>query len=78
LELLSQKHAASEGDPHVRATVHRNFDRLGFLWPDARYIHLVRDPGGVSRSVVNCRGRREHAVGLVRHEGSGRARVVLR
>jgi Sulfotransferase family len=49
---LRQKQESSGGKPHVGATVHRNFDRLRFLWPDARYIHLVRDPRDVSRSVV--------------------------
>jgi hypothetical protein len=51
-DFLRQKRAASGGKPHVGATVHRNFDRLRFLWPEARYIHLVRDPRDVSRSVV--------------------------
>lgn len=51
-DFLGQKQAASGGKPHVGATVHRNFDRLRFLWPDARYIHLVRDPRDVARSVV--------------------------
>jgi hypothetical protein len=49
---LRQKQAASGGKRHVGATIHRNFDRLRFLWPDARYIHLVRDPRDVARSVV--------------------------
>ena len=51
-DFLRQKQAASGGKPRVGATVHRNFDRLRFIWPDARYIHLVRDPRDVSRSVV--------------------------
>jgi hypothetical protein len=51
-DFLSQKQAASGGKPYVGATVHRNFDRLRFLWPDARYIHLIRDPRDVARSVV--------------------------
>lgn len=51
-DFLLQKKASSGAKPHVGATVHRNFDRLRFLWPDARYIHLVRDPRDVSRSVV--------------------------
>jgi hypothetical protein len=49
---LRQKQAASGAKRHVGATIHRNFDRLRFLWPDARYIHLVRDPRDVARSVV--------------------------
>lgn len=51
-DFLRQKQAASGGKPHVGATIHRNFDRLRYLWPDARYIHLVRDPRDVARSVV--------------------------
>ena len=51
-DFLRQKQEASGGKPHVGATVHRNFDRLRFLWPAARYIHLVRDPRDVARSVV--------------------------
>jgi hypothetical protein len=51
-DFLRQKQAASGDKPYVGATIHRNFDRLRFLWPDARYIHLVRDPRDVARSVV--------------------------
>ncbi len=51
-DFLRQKQAASGGKPHVGATVHRNFDRIRFLWPDARYIHLIRDPRDVARSVL--------------------------
>jgi O-antigen/teichoic acid export membrane protein len=51
-DFLLQKKASSGAKPYVGATVHRNFDRLRFLWPDARYIHLVRDPRDVARSVV--------------------------
>ena len=34
-DFLRQKQAASGGKPYVGATIHRNFDRLRFLWPDA-------------------------------------------
>jgi len=51
-DFLRQKQAAAGGKPHVGATIHRNFDRVPYLWPDARYIHLVRDPRDVARSVV--------------------------
>jgi hypothetical protein len=51
-DFLRQKQTASGGKPYVGATIHQNFDRLRFLWPDARYIHLVRDPRDVARSVV--------------------------
>ena len=36
----------------VGATVHRCFDRLLHLWPDARFIHLVRDGRDVARSRI--------------------------
>src|SRR2546428_1804823 len=48
---LGQKQADSGGKRYVGPTVHRHFDRLRFLWPHARYIHLVRDPRDVARSV---------------------------
>jgi len=36
----------------VGGTVHRDFHRLRYLWPNARYIHLLRDPRAVARSCV--------------------------
>jgi hypothetical protein len=51
-DFLRQKWVASGAKAHVGATVHRKFERLRFLWPAARYIHLVRDPRDVARSVV--------------------------
>ncbi|MEM9374004.1 MAG: sulfotransferase [Planctomycetota bacterium] len=40
------------GKPIVGATVHRHFDRILSVWPDARFIHLVRDPRDVAPSVI--------------------------
>ena len=51
-DFLRQKQTESGGKPHVGATIHQNFDRLRFLWPDAQYVHLVRDPRNLARSVV--------------------------
>jgi len=51
-DFLRQKQAMSGGKKYVGATVHHHFDRLRFLWPHARYIHLVRDPRDVARSVL--------------------------
>jgi hypothetical protein len=54
-DFLRQKQVAAGGKPLVGATIHTNFDRIPYLWPDARYIHLVRDPRDVARSVVQKR-----------------------
>jgi len=32
--------------------MHKHFDRLRYLWPDARFIHIVRDGRDVARSCV--------------------------
>ncbi|HKM55942.1 MAG TPA: sulfotransferase [Isosphaeraceae bacterium] len=41
-----------DNKPLVGATVHRHFDRLLRIWPDARFIHIVRDGRDVARSVI--------------------------
>jgi len=38
--------------PIVGATVHYNFDRLLKIWPDASFIHIVRDGRDVTRSCM--------------------------
>ncbi len=40
------------GKPLVGATVHRHFDRVLYVWPDARFIHLVRDGRDMARSFI--------------------------
>ncbi|MGL5080469.1 MAG: sulfotransferase family protein [Microcoleaceae cyanobacterium] len=42
----------SENKPIIGATVHRHFDRVLQIWPDARFIHLIRDPRDVARSCI--------------------------
>lgn len=37
----------------IGAIVHHDFHRIKFLWPNAKYIHIVRDPRDVAPSVVN-------------------------
>jgi len=37
----------------VGATVHRHFYRLLRIWPDARFIHLMRDARDVARSCIS-------------------------
>jgi hypothetical protein len=38
--------------PLVGATVHRDFDRLLRIWPDARFIHIVRDARDVAWTLI--------------------------
>lgn len=40
------------GKPLIGATVHRHYDRLLWIWPSARFIHLVRDPRDVAQSCI--------------------------
>jgi hypothetical protein len=40
------------GKPLVGGVVHRNFDLLGQYWPEADFVHLVRDPRDVARSTM--------------------------
>lgn len=41
-----------DGKPLVGATVHRHFDKLLRIWPDARFIYLIRDGRDVARSAI--------------------------
>ncbi|MDP6060835.1 MAG: sulfotransferase [Pirellulaceae bacterium] len=50
-DFLRQKQAR-DGKPVVGATVHYEFDKLTRIWPDARFIHIMRDGRDVARSVV--------------------------
>jgi len=38
--------------PLIGATVHHRFDLLRHVWPDALYVHIVRDPRAVADSVI--------------------------
>ncbi len=40
------------GKPVVGGTLHRRFDRVLEVWPDARFIHLVRDGRDVASSCI--------------------------
>lgn len=48
---LLQRKAAK---PIIGATVHRHFDRLLSIWPEARFIHLIRDARDVANSCVGA------------------------
>ena len=37
--------------PLIGATVHYHVNRLLTTWPDAKFIHIVRDPRGVNELV---------------------------
>ena len=37
----------------VGATCHRHFERLLFLWPKAKFIHILRDPRDVAKSSIS-------------------------
>ena len=39
-------------DNILALNVHRNFHRIPFVFPDAKYIHLIRDPRDVAKSCV--------------------------
>ena len=41
-----------ERKPLIGATVHRHFDRLLQIWPNAKFIHIVRDGRDVARSCI--------------------------
>jgi len=42
----------STGKSLVGATVHRHFDKLVRIWPNARFIHIIRDGRDVGRSGI--------------------------
>jgi hypothetical protein len=48
---LEQKRAR-DAKQRVGATVHHDFHRLPFLWPEARFVYLLRDGRDVANSAV--------------------------
>lgn len=52
LQSFLEQKRARDGKPLVGATVHTDFDRLIHVWPDARYIYLLRDPRDVAKSTI--------------------------
>jgi len=47
-----KNHRTRSNKPLAAATVHYAFDRLPTLWPNAKYVYLLRDGRDVARSVV--------------------------
>lgn len=52
LRSFLQSRRATEGCELVGGAVHSQFHRLTDIWPDAKFIHIRRDPRDVSRSIV--------------------------
>jgi hypothetical protein len=55
VELANDIVAQKAGGRQVKvygATVHRHFDRLLRIWPEARFLHLVRDGRDVAESTI--------------------------
>lgn len=50
-DFLSQLQTRT-GKPIVGAAVHRHIDRLLRIWPEAQFIHLIRDGRDVARSCI--------------------------
>jgi hypothetical protein len=65
-DFLEQTRAKQGADrPIIGATVHRHFDRLLWIWPDARFIHLVRDGRDVARSTIEMGWAGNYWTGVV-------------
>lgn len=44
--------ASREAKPFVTCSIHSRFDRLREIWPDVKFVFLIRDPRDVARSCV--------------------------
>lgn len=42
----------NQSDAIQSFNIHRGFDRIPFLFPDAKFLHLIRDPRDVARSSI--------------------------
>ena len=60
-----EQYRREQGRPVIGATIHRHFDRVLNIWPNARFIHIVRDPRDVARSNVKMgwAGTPYHGIG---------------
>lgn len=52
VRLLFEELAERTDKPVVGAAVHSKFHRILDVWPDARFVHIVRDPRDVARSCM--------------------------
>ena len=50
---LRQAQRVLGNKPIMGTSVHHDFDRLPRVWPDAKYIHLIRDGRDVARSAID-------------------------
>ncbi|MEZ4218178.1 MAG: sulfotransferase [Myxococcota bacterium] len=48
-----RQRAIREGKPIATATVHHRYDLVLRIWPDARFIYILRDGRDVARSVIH-------------------------
>lgn len=53
--LLTQATSSKPGAAVAGAVLQHDFDRILWLWPDARFIHLVRDGRDVAQANVSAR-----------------------
>lgn len=53
VESFLRQRAVDEDKPIVTATVHHRFDLLLKIWPDARFLYILRDGRDVARSVIH-------------------------
>jgi hypothetical protein len=47
-----EQYCATTDKPIRGATCHKHFERIGEIWPEARYVHLLRDGRDVARSCI--------------------------
>ncbi|MEO0530272.1 MAG: sulfotransferase [Planctomycetota bacterium] len=52
VDSLLHQHRQRDGKRFAGATVHHGFEKLRYLWPNAKYVHLVRDGRDVARSCI--------------------------
>ncbi|MBE8232878.1 MAG: sulfotransferase [Endozoicomonadaceae bacterium] len=51
-ELMQSFVSQKQSDNILALNVHKSFDRIPYLFPDAKFIHVLRDPRDVARSSI--------------------------